>query len=92
MGMYLLIPILVGLICGLLGYFLGKFLEGNSPSNTSVVDVYKNRISKLEADLTAYKSRNGSFVVSGNGISSGAGNSGVRSVMMAKDRDLVHEF
>jgi hypothetical protein len=83
MGMYLLIPILVGLICGLLGYFLGKFLGGNSSSNTSVVDVYKNRISKLEADLTAHKSSNGSFVVSGNGISSGAGNSGVRSVMMA---------
>ncbi len=49
-----LIPILVGLICAILGYLLGRLLGG---SNTVEVDedAYKNRISKLEEDLETCK-------------------------------------
>ncbi|WP_375237774.1 hypothetical protein [Aurantibacter sp.] len=44
----ILIPLLTGLICGILGYLLGKMLNKNGQFDDSV---YKNRISKLETDL-----------------------------------------
>ncbi|MDA0178049.1 hypothetical protein C7H62_1201 [Mesoflavibacter sp. HG96] len=50
-----LIPLLVGLICAFLGYLLGKLLSSKN-TTTIDVDVYKNRISKLETDLAACKS------------------------------------
>jgi len=52
-----LIPILVGVICAILGYLLGRLLGGGSDDTVNEVDidVYKNRISKLESDLAACK-------------------------------------
>ncbi len=47
-----LIPTLVGLICAILGYLLGKLLN-RSYDNNENIDIYKNRISKLETDLAA---------------------------------------
>ncbi|UAB76538.1 hypothetical protein [Mesoflavibacter sp. SCSIO 43206] len=47
-----LIPTLVGLICAILGYFLGKLLNRSNDNNENI-DIYKNRISKLETDLAA---------------------------------------
>ncbi len=49
-----LIPILVGLISAILGYLLGKLL-GGSKNTDEDENIYKNRISKLEADLEACK-------------------------------------
>ena len=50
-----LIPLLVGLISAILGYLLGKLLNTSSDNNVDI-DVYKNRISKLETDLEACRS------------------------------------
>ena len=63
-----LIPLLVGAICAILGYLLGK-LSGSGNTNTVDLDVYKNRISKLETDLAACQSSKASV-----SRSSGAGN------------------
>ena len=66
-----LIPLLVGAICGILGYLLGRLLGGGNDTDTALdVDVYKNRISKLEADLAACKANKKSTFSGGN--SSGA--------------------
>lgn len=48
-----LIPLLVGAICALLGYLLGRlFCKGNKKEdNNGNIDILKNRINKLEADL-----------------------------------------
>lgn len=63
-----LIPLLVGVICGILGYLLGRLLGGsnNETSNEVDLDVYKNRISKLEADLSACKANKKSTFSGGN--------------------------
>lgn len=63
-----LIPILVGLICAILGYLLGRLLRGgNDISNNDIdVDVYKNRISQLESDLAACKASKASSFSAGN--------------------------
>lgn len=84
MDMCLLIPILVGLICALLGYLLGKLLGGGNDSSSNIdIDVYKNRISKLEADLAACKESKTSSYSSGNSsasaVSSFASNATVES-------------
>lgn len=63
-----LIPLFVGAICAILGYLLGK-LSGSGNTNTVDLDVYKNRISKLETDLAACQSSKASV-----SRSSGAGN------------------
>ncbi len=45
-------PIITGLICALLGYLLGKLLsKGND--NSIDIDVWKDKVAKLEADLEA---------------------------------------
>lgn len=49
MNWCILIPLLVGAICALLGYLLGKLLGGGNH------DDCKNKIAKLEADLDACK-------------------------------------
>jgi predicted flap endonuclease-1-like 5' DNA nuclease len=47
-----LIPLLVGAICALLGYLLGRLLGGsNKEEEFEVIDVLKNRITQLESDL-----------------------------------------
>tara|TARA_R110002049_G_scaffold306800_4_gene505870 strand:+ start:815 stop:1357 length:543 start_codon:yes stop_codon:yes gene_type:complete len=45
-----LIPILIGIICGILGYFLGK---GNSKgsNNASDIQIWKDKNAKLTAEL-----------------------------------------
>ncbi|AEH00755.1 hypothetical protein [Lacinutrix sp. 5H-3-7-4] len=75
-----LIPILVGLICAILGYLLGRLFSNGSDDGAKVnVDVYRNRISKLEADLEACKSSKKSTYSGGNSslgaVSSFAGDS-----------------
>jgi predicted flap endonuclease-1-like 5' DNA nuclease len=47
-----LIPLLTGLICGILGYLLGKMLNKNNQFDDSI---YKSKISKLETDLELCK-------------------------------------
>jgi len=66
MNWCILIPLLVGAICALLGYLLGKLLGGSGDDNSVDVDVYKNRIAKLEADLDACRSSK----TSGSGVAS----------------------
>lgn len=62
-----LIPILVGLISAILGYLLGRLLGGDTDSSNDIdLDVYKNRISKLEADLAACKASKKSTFNGGN--------------------------
>ena len=61
MNWCILIPLLVGAICALLGYLLGKLLSGDN-DNAVGEDVYKNRIAKLEADLETCKSERSSDV------------------------------
>ena len=55
-----LIPLLVGLICAILGYLLGRLL-GNSGSNdtdfSADLDVCKSKNSQLQRDLDACKSK-----------------------------------
>lgn len=50
MNWCILIPLIVGLICALLGFLLGKLL-GKENNNNIDVDVWKNKVAKLEADL-----------------------------------------
>ncbi|MEL0643592.1 hypothetical protein V6251_04310 [Olleya sp. Ti.3.14] len=66
-----LIPLLVGAICAILGYLLGRLFGGSNQDNSNNIDlnVYKNRISKLETDLAACKASK-----DGVSRSSGAGN------------------
>jgi predicted flap endonuclease-1-like 5' DNA nuclease len=54
MNWCILIPLLVGLICALLGYLLGKLLSSGS-DNTSDIDAWKSKYASLEADLVACK-------------------------------------
>jgi predicted flap endonuclease-1-like 5' DNA nuclease len=62
-----LIPLLVGVICAILGYLLGRLLGGGKDTaNTENLDVYKNRIAKLEADLEACKANKKSTFSAGN--------------------------
>ncbi|WP_299105689.1 hypothetical protein [uncultured Tenacibaculum sp.] len=46
-----LIPLIVGAICALLGYLLGRLLSGGN--NNDELDVWKNKVAQLEADLEA---------------------------------------
>lgn len=47
-----LIPLGIGLLCALLGYLLGRYLaKGNN--NDIDINVWKNKVAQLEADLEA---------------------------------------
>lgn len=51
-----LIPLLVGLICAILGYLLGRlFGKGDDPSND--LDLWKRKNASLQADLDACRSQ-----------------------------------
>ena len=76
----ILIPLLVGLICAILGYLIGK-LSSNNKNNAVDINVFKNRIAILEADLEACKASKQTH----SGIASGAGNGGLGSNMMASN-------
>lgn len=79
----ILIPVLVGVISAILGYLLGKLTknENNETENNEDADVnlYKNRISILQADLEACKKSKTTPI----SASSGAGNASIDSSMMA---------
>lgn len=64
-----LIPLLVGVICGILGYLIGRLFRGNNTDNTLDLDGYKNRISKLESDLDACKASKKTTFSGGNSTS-----------------------
>ncbi|MBL7558331.1 hypothetical protein JAO71_00835 [Olleya sp. YSTF-M6] len=64
-----LIPLLVGVICAILGYLLGRLFGGGNSNEDVDLNVYKNRISKLETDLAACKASKDKV-----SRSSGAGN------------------
>ncbi len=52
-NLYILIPLAVGLICAILGYFLGRLSYTNSENH----DNYKSRISELEAEIDSLKTK-----------------------------------
>ena len=52
MNLCIIIPVVIGLVCALLGYLLGKLLKSEESSSLSPA-VYKNRIAQLEAELKA---------------------------------------
>ncbi|MDO6595741.1 hypothetical protein Q4512_02370 [Oceanihabitans sp. 2_MG-2023] len=84
----ILIPLLVGAICALLGYLLGKLFGGSSEDNSTDLNVYKSRIAKLEADLEACKASKSSGL--GSAVSSFAAGAGVGSVAkIAFDADAA---
>ncbi|HNQ26435.1 MAG TPA: hypothetical protein PKL92_00790 [Aquaticitalea sp.] len=57
MNWCILIPLLVGAICAFLGYLLGKLAGGNNQADLAV---WKNKVSKLEADLADCRANKGS--------------------------------
>ncbi|MEL4307216.1 hypothetical protein [Joostella sp. CR20] len=54
MNWCLLIPIIVGVICAILGYLLGRLLAGN---NNAEVEAWQKKYDKLSADLADCKSK-----------------------------------
>ena len=70
MNWCILIPLLVGAICALLGYLLGKLLSGGENNNSVDLDVYKNRIAKLETDLDTCRSSKSSGGTSSSRVAS----------------------
>lgn len=59
MNLCILIPLLVGAICALLGYLLGRLLGGGSNNDDS-----SDRIARLEADLEACRASKSTNVAS----------------------------
>lgn len=66
--MTVLISVIVGFICAILGYILGKLSSKGKGTTDKIVNinVYKNRIAKLEADLEACKANKKSTFSGGN--------------------------
>jgi predicted flap endonuclease-1-like 5' DNA nuclease len=62
MNWCILIPLLVGAICALLGYLLGKLLGGGN--NDADLDVWRNKVTKLESDLDACRASKSTNVAS----------------------------
>lgn len=58
MNWCIIIPLLVGAICALLGYLLGKLLSKEENKGVDI-DVWKNKVARLEADLKACQSTKG---------------------------------
>ena len=75
----ILIPLLVGILSAILGYYLRKLTSNKN--NDVDINVFKNRIAILEADLEACKASK----QTNTGIASGAGNGGLGSNMMASN-------
>ncbi len=58
MNWCILIPLIVGLICALLGYLLGKLLNGGSgDSDSASINMWRDKNAQLEADLAACRSK-----------------------------------
>ena len=79
MNWCILIPLLVGAICALLGYLLGKLLGGGNHDDCN------DRIAKLEAELASCKASKATTPVS----SSSTGSSGIASSFTATTPVLV---
>jgi len=54
MNWCLLIPLIVGVICAILGYLLGRL---SSRNNTAEIEAWQKKYDKLEADLTDCRSK-----------------------------------
>ncbi|WP_335967112.1 hypothetical protein [Galbibacter sp. PAP.153] len=54
MNWCLIIPLIVGVICAILGYLLGRLSSGN---NNAEIDAWKKKYAKLEADLVDCRSK-----------------------------------
>jgi len=52
-----LIPLLTGLICGILGYLIGKGGSNTSIDNSADLKLWKDKNAKLQADLDACNKR-----------------------------------
>lgn len=85
MNWCIFIPLIVGLLSAIFGYLIGKISGGATPrTETPNIDIYKNRIAKLEGDLEICKaSKSGAEKPLGK--PSGAGNAGAQSSMMASN-------
>ena len=83
-----LIPAIVGLIGAILGYLLGKILNGSS-DNSEDVDIYKNRISKLETDLAACMSSKDVSHTSGAANTMAPKPLGIKAVMFNSEEAKV---
>ncbi|RMA66122.1 hypothetical protein [Ulvibacter antarcticus] len=57
MDLCILIPLLVGLICALLGYLLGRSSSGDTKEISSDIELWKNKNAQLENDLRACRSQ-----------------------------------
>ncbi|OAB80341.1 hypothetical protein [Cochleicola gelatinilyticus] len=56
MNLCILIPLLVGLLCALFGYLIGRLFSKND-DRKSEVELWKNKNVQLEADLAACRSK-----------------------------------
>ena len=74
----ILIPILVGLICALLGYFLGRLIEKRS-------EVY----TKLRADLDGCRKENEQLLTSNNSLKSEIASMSKKSTSVRHDFDAA---
>ena len=88
MNWCILIPLLVGAICALLGYLLGKLLGGGNHDDCN------NRIAKLEADLEACKKSKtnltaSSFTASATALAFNAGAAKAVFGKTVKENDLT---
>lgn len=82
----ILIPILIGLICAVLGYLLGKILSSGKVNSNNLqleLDNCRAKSSKLEAELATLKAKSSSFVAPH------AVNSGLIGAYVPFDADLA---
>lgn len=85
MNWCILIPVLVGAICALLGYLLGKLLSREDDNNAVNINVYKNRIAKLEADLEVCKSSKSEGLGLESSFAAGAGITAIAKTIFNAD-------
>jgi predicted flap endonuclease-1-like 5' DNA nuclease len=82
----IIIPVVVGLICALFGYLLGKTLSSGKNNSSALqleLDNCKAKSSKLEAELTILKAKSSNFVAPH------AVNSGLIGAYVPFDADLA---
>ncbi|GAA4108609.1 hypothetical protein GCM10022393_04850 [Aquimarina addita] len=56
-----IIPVIVGVLCALLGYLLGRLLSGSTTNDTTELDALKKKYATLETDFNACKSKRASL-------------------------------
>ncbi|MCX2680608.1 hypothetical protein OOZ15_11705 [Galbibacter sp. EGI 63066] len=89
MNWCLIIPLLVGAICAILGYLLGKFLSGGGSettvADTSEIDAWKKKYAKLEADLADCMSK----LSASSGTKTTAAKTAIAAAAIPFDADLA---